>query len=222
MRGLCATASRGVRFTPLAVLAALIATTLTFGLGGSGPALAEPPKPPGPKASRAALAKLKIAPRGSYAGYDRDHFGDDWTPAGESCDTRDRVLQRDGRNVRTASGCRITGTWRSPYDGVIVTVSRNVDIDHVVPLGHAWRTGAKTWAPARREAFANDLREPQLVAVTYRSNRSKGDDAPDEWKPPRRAIWCLYARWWIDVKTAWQLTTTRPERTSLRAMLRRC
>ena len=104
----------------------------------------------------------------------------------------------------------------------MITVGRELDIDHVVPLAHAWRTGAKAWTKARRRAFANDLTEPQLIAVSAHSNRSKGDSPPDQWKPPRRAIWCLYARWWIDVKTVWHLTTTRPERTSLRAMLRRC
>jgi hypothetical protein len=93
---------------------------------------------------------------------------------------------------------------------------------HVVPLAHAWRTGAHLWSARRREAFANDLRAPELVAVTAHTNRSKSDSAPDEWKPPRRAAWCLYARWWIDVKTTWRLTVTSVERRALRAMLRRC
>ena len=182
----------------------------------------QPPTPPGARASQTALQRLTVASRGSYAGYSRARFGDGWAPAGEGCDIRDRVLQRDGRGVHTASGCRITGTWTSPYDGRVVRVAHELDIDHVVALAHAWRTGAQLWSARRREAFANDLRAPELVAVTAHTNRAKSDSAPDEWKPPRRAAWCLYARWWIAVKTTWRLTVTGLERRALRAMLRRC
>ena len=37
--------------------------------------------------------------------------------------------------------------------------------DHLVPLKEAWVSGAKDWTTAQREAFANDLTRPQLVAV---------------------------------------------------------
>ena len=71
-------------------------------------------------------------------------------------------------------------------------------------------------------AVRNDLREPQLIAVSASSNRSKGDSPPQEWKPPRRAIWCLYARWWTDVKATYRLTVTVAEKRALRVMLRTC
>lgn len=38
----------------------------------------------------------------------------------------------------------------------------------------AWLSGARNWTPAQREAFANDLTRPQLVAVTDNLNDSKG------------------------------------------------
>jgi hypothetical protein len=60
---------------------------------------------------------------------------------------------------------------------------------------------ARSWPGALRERFANDLADPQLIAVSASTNRPKGARSPDAWKPPRRAAWCLYARWWIDVKT---------------------
>jgi hypothetical protein len=135
---------------------------------------------------------------------------------------RDRVLQRDGQDIHTASGCRITGSWTSPYDGLRFTVGHKLDIDHVVPLAEAWMTGARAWSPARRQAFANDLTDPELVAVSAHANRAKGDSTPDEWKPPRHATWCVYARWWIDVKAVWRLTVTRTERSALSTMLGSC
>jgi hypothetical protein len=112
--------------------------------------------------------------------------------------------------------------WRSLYDGAIITARSQVQIDHIVPLANAWRSGASRWTRARRVRFANDLTDPQLVAVSASSNTSKGDRGPEEWKPPRREVWCLYARWWTDVKAIWHLTVTMSEQTALRTMLNTC
>jgi hypothetical protein len=133
------------------------------------------------------------------------------------------VLIRDGRNVTVEPGCRIvSGTWRSFYDGLTFTSSSRMDIDHVVPLANAWRSGARRWGDERRRDFANDPQDSQLIAVSASSNRSKGDQGPAAWKPPRRAAWCLYSRWWVQVKSHWRLTVTRPERTQLRRMVATC
>lgn len=58
-----------------------------------------------------------------------------------SCDTRDVVLKRDGKDVvQSSSTCSPTsGTWYSPYDGVSWTDSSDVDVDHLVPLSNAWK-----------------------------------------------------------------------------------
>jgi hypothetical protein len=101
----------------------------------------------------------------------------------------------------------VSGRWRSYYDGIEETVPGKLDIDHVVPLAEAWRSGASSWTASDRKRFANDLTDPQLVAVSYSSNRSKGDKGPEEWRP-RRAAWCLYARWWVRVKSVWNLRST--------------
>ena len=54
------------------------------------------------------------------------------------------------------------------------------------------------------------------------SNRSKGDQDPSEWKPPRRDYWCTYAQSWIAVKTYWKLSVTAAEKTALAEMLGSC
>jgi len=46
----------------------------------------------------------------------------------------------------------------TPTGGTTIRVPLRVDIDHVVPLGNAWRSGARRWTEARRRAFANDPR----------------------------------------------------------------
>jgi Protein of unknown function (DUF1524) len=181
-----------------------------------------PPSPPSAAKIRTAIGQLRVAAPLSMTGYSRARFPH-WISQGAGCDTRDRVLIRDARNVRVGAGCRIlSGTWRSFYDGLTFTSARRLDVDHVVPLANAWRSGARRWSTPRRRDFANDLQDSQLIAVSASSNRSKGDKGPDEWKPPRRAAWCLYSRWWVQVKRHWRLAVTRLERTELRRMVATC
>lgn len=172
--------------------------------------------------ARTQLAALKVAPVGTMAGYSRDKFTH-WAQQGDKCDTREVILQRDGTDVARDAQCRaVSGTWKSFYDGVLVTDAGKMDIDHVVPLAEGWRSGAAGWDAARRKAFANDLTGPQLLAVTAASNRSKGDQSPDLWQPPDKASWCAYGRAWTTVKSTYGLTVTEPEKKMLATMLDTC
>lgn len=193
--------------------------------GPASPTASAPPAAtPGPSGGSAAalLADLHVEAPGSMDGYSRDRFPH-WSEQHGDCDTREVVLQRDGEDVRTDDECHpVAGTWHSPYDGAVWHDSADVDIDHVVPLADAWRSGARAWSDDRREAFANDLVRPQLYAVTDNVNQSKGDSAPDEWKPPLQSDWCGYARDWVTVKHHYGLSVTAPEKQALTAMLERC
>ncbi|WP_306439690.1 HNH endonuclease family protein, partial [Streptomyces sp. BR123] len=176
----------------------------------------------GVEAARAQLAGLTVAPVGTMAGYGRDRFTH-WAEQGGTCNTREVVLRRDGTDVVQDAECRaVSGTWKSLYDGTVVTDASKVDIDHMVPLAEGWRSGASAWDAAKRKAFANDLARPQLLAVTAASNRSKGDQSPDQWQPPDRSSWCLYGRAWTTVKSAYGLTVTEAEKKTLTRMLDTC
>nr|WP_179725165.1 HNH endonuclease family protein [Saccharopolyspora hordei] len=170
------------------------------------------------------LEELRVAPSGSMDGYSRERFPH-WKAqpqAGKNCNTREAVLARDGVDVRTNNACEaVSGTWTSAYTGETMTDPSDIDIDHMVPLANAWRSGASAWDDARREQFANDVRLPQLVAVDASSNRSKGDQDPSQWKP-ERAAWCDYATKWVTVKHAYELTVTQAEKQALREMLATC
>ncbi|KAI2793435.1 putative secreted protein [Penicillium oxalicum] len=184
------------------------------------------PSPPGiPSAStaRTELASLTVAPQGPQDGYSRSKFPH-WIKQSGSCDTRDVVLKRDGTNVvQSTSGCSITGgTWISPYDGATWTQASDVDIDHLVPLSNAWKSGASAWTTAQRQAFANDLVNPQLLAVTDNVNESKGDQGPEDWKPPLSSYYCTYAEMWVKVKSVYKLTVTSAEKSALQEMLATC
>ncbi|MFB7747080.1 hypothetical protein [Streptomyces sp. NPDC056132] len=129
----------------------------------------------------------------AMAGYSRTKFPH-WAMQGNQCDTREIVLRRDGQNVVQDDKCRaVSGTWHSEYDGKNLTAASQVDVDHMVPLAAAWRAGVDQWDTPRRKAFANDLEHSRLIAVSAASNRSKGDQTPDLWKPPLQSYWCTYS-----------------------------
>lgn len=175
---------------------------------------------PSPDRARALLDGLAVAEPGSMAGYSRDKFPH-WSSS-DGCTTRQTVLLRDGSEVRTDDDCQpVSGTWHSAFDDTVLRDASEVDIDHLVPLANAWRSGADTWAPERREQFANDLRHPQLIAVSARSNREKGDQSPDQWQPIR-GFWCAYALAWTGTKHAYDLTVTQDERNTLTKMVDTC
>lgn len=168
------------------------------------------------------LAALTVAPEDSMSGYSRKKFRH-WIGQDGECNTRELVLQRQGSDVERDAECRVTsGRWVSPYDGKQIDDDADLDIDHLVPLAEAWRSGARSWTDDQRERFANDLDSPQLVAVTAGENRAKGDQDPAEWRPSRRAYWCAYAVGWIVVKTLYRLRVDQREHDALIDLLKTC
>lgn len=159
------------------------------------------------------------------AGYDRDRFSH-WVDADrDGCDTRREVLITEStRRVSVRAGCFLArGRWVSAYDGRVTRDPPTFDVDHVVPLAEAWRSGARRWSAARRRSFANDLGDRRtLRAVSAKSNRSKGDSDPSDWLPPRASFRCAYAKQWVAVKVRWGLSADRAEKRALNKLLRGC
>lgn len=200
--------------------AALLATAATL-LTGT-PAQAAPPAPVSAATARAYLGELTVKAEGSSDGYSRDKFPH-WSTQSGACNTREVVLKRDGTDVQQDASCAATsGTWKSPYDGGTWTAASDVDIDHVVPLSEAWKSGANGWTTSQREGFANDLTRPQLIAVTDNVNQSKGDQDPAEWMPPTESYHCYYARMWVDVKHHYKLNVNTEEKAALASVLNGC
>lgn len=171
--------------------------------------------------ARERLAELTVAEWEQMRGYSRDRFSH-WLTV-DGCDVRQTVLARDGDDIESEEdSCRVTGgSWYSAFDGATLTDPGDVDIDHMVPLANAWRTGASQWDDDRRADFANDLDTPQLIAVSASSNRAKGDQDPSQWQPDR-AYWCQYAHDWVAVKHHWELSVTEAEQAALSDMLDTC
>lgn len=175
-----------------------------------------------PAASPAGLAdQLTIAPEANADSYHRDLFGGGWVDADhDGCDTRCEVLEAERRSdLPGLAG----GGWLSAYDGYMTSDASELEIDHVVALAEAWRSGASGWDPQRRIAYANDLDEPRaLIAVTAATNGAKSDRDPSSWQPPSDAAWCEFATSWVTVKVRWGLTADQGEVDALRNMLTSC
>jgi len=178
--------------------------------------------------SISALAKLKVRPLGSQAGYDRDYFSDGWGNIG-SCDVRNYILRRDLTNVtwRSDANCLVaTGRLKDPYTGRVINFVRGVktslavQIDHVVSLSNAWKTGAASASATTRYNIAND--PLNLLAVDGPTNGSKSDLDASQWLPPNRAYHCAFISRQVAVKLKYRLWVTTAEKTAMTKVLRTC
>ncbi|MFD3496257.1 HNH endonuclease family protein [Streptomyces sp. NPDC058690] len=204
----------------LTTLIAAATTVLTF--LGTTPAQAALPTPVSAATARSYLASLTVSAEHSRTGYSRDLFPH-WITISGACNTRETVLKRDGSSVVTDSSCAATsGSWYSPYDGATWYAASDVDIDHLIPLAEAWDSGADNWTTSKRQALANDLTRPQLLAVTDNVNQSKGDQDPATWWPSRTTYRCTYARAWVQVKYYYGLSVDSAEKSALSSVLNGC
>lgn len=181
------------------------------------------------------LDSLKVV-NGASVNYDRDEWRH-WDNLTSCWTVREQVLYRDAvpgsANLRDRNGTKTTdvkkaceiigGTWRDPYTNTTFTNPADLDIDHMVALGAAARSGGQAWSGDRKRDYANDLSNPtHLLAVSASANRSKGDKTPDAWKPANKAFSCSYARAWIGVKKNYSLTVTSAEKKALAGLLGTC
>jgi len=207
----------GIHRRRLAAIA--VALSVAVGLG----TMLAPPASAKERSMQSLLKSLKVAPE-RPAGYNRSLFPH-WDSVGRGCTVRSIVLIEEARSgPSTGRSCPVgSGTWFSEFDGVTVTEPGRLDIDHMVPLAEAWRSGARHWSPPVRRAFANDLGySGSLIAVTASSNRSKGDQDPARWLPPRTAYRCTYIGEWIAVKWRWRLRVDASEQAALRVQVSAC
>ncbi|GHH77312.1 hypothetical protein GCM10017772_37970 [Promicromonospora soli] len=210
---------------PLRGLLTAVITLLLFAavaIVAAPPAGALPPGTPSKATAQTELNSLTVRTEESMTGYSRDLFPH-WINQGNNCNTRETVLKRDADSITVGSDCSATsGRWYSYYDGATWYQASDLDIDHIVALAEAWRSGARHWTTSERQSFANDLSGPQLIAVTDNVNQSKGDQDPSTWQPPLSSARCAYSKWWIHTKYRWGLHLQSSEKSALQTMLNTC
>jgi hypothetical protein len=173
-------------------------------------------------ASAAEKITLTIA-ADQIGGYSRSLFKHWIDVDKDGCNTRYEVLIAEAIvKPKVSAGCYLTGgRWRSSYDGKVFTNPTGLDIDHMVPLAEAWRSGAWAWTATQRMDFANDLEDSRsLIAVTASLNRSKGDRDVAVWLPLRAQ--CNYISNWIAVKWRFDLTVDPIEGEFLQSKITAC
>ena len=210
---------------PTAVATRLPAPTQTAAPTAVPVPTAVPPAAAGAPAGDAPQLNLRSA--GTVPGYDRATWKH-WVDADGDCqDTRAEVLIAESLEPVTftsSANCTVLGgRWYDPYTGAFFSVAGDLDVDHFIPLSNAHSSGGAAWARDRKRDFANSLNDADhLIAVSASANRSKGNRAPDEWKPPNQGYWCEYAYDWIRVKSAWGLSATAGEWAALSSMTATC
>jgi len=175
------------------------------------------------------LDTIDRRPRETGDGYSREQFGERWADVdGNGCDTRNDALARDLADVTLRRGtCLVqSGTLHDPYSGTTIDFERGpvsseaVQIDHVVALYDAWRTGAASWSLERRTQLAND--PANLAAVDGPTNFAKGHSDAATWLPPNEGYRCEYVAAQVRIKAAYGLWMTPAEHEASRHVLAGC
>jgi len=180
--------------------------------------------------ARSALAALPVKGPAPLTGYSRAAFGPAWADVDRSgCDQRNQVLARDMTAVQLRKGSRCvvaSGRLLDPYTGKQINFVRGqgtseaVQIDHVVALADAWRTGAQQLDQHTRAQMAGDLVE--LLAVDGPTNQAKRDRDAAAWLPANKAYRCNYVARQVAVKIKYRLWVIPAERDAIDRVLAGC
>lgn len=153
-------------------------------------------------------------------GYVREEWHDGWdTTPGEQCNMRHTLLLEAAVEVTDQHGCHLTGTWVSQWDLRHVHDSRQLHIDHVVPLAEAHRSGGHLWDRATKNEFAHYGNN--LVVTSSESNGSKSDLEPGQWLPAPEAT-CTFVTIWVETKLVWNLSVDYGELQALERLAQNC
>jgi len=167
--------------------------------------------------------------------YDRKEFGHGWKDNDkDGQDERQEALiywhrERGWKKlglkekpelIIRSDGKVVSGFWMCRFTGQYFELPSQLDIDHMVPLLHAWVSGANEWTPDKRSQYANGFgiksrMRSWLVPVQASANRSKGARGPDKWLPSRERYHLHYAAAWIHAKRYWKMSVTSAEKSAL-------
>jgi hypothetical protein len=183
---------------------------------------------PASETAISAVGKLLVRGKAPMTGYERSAFSDGWASIG-SCDMRNFILKRDLTNLtwRERPDCTVnSGVLKDPYTGKTIKYLRGVktsmavQIDHVVALAAAWRTGAQNISAELRYELAND--PLNLLAVDGPTNSKKSDADAATWLPPKKSYRCKYIARQVAVKVKYQLWLVQAEKDAMMRVLETC
>lgn len=157
--------------------------------------------------------------------YDRKkHFGT-WivdSRTGGCINTRGLVLIRDSKTqvgMLPGNTCTVaTGQWTDPYSNKVINSSVDIQIDHMVPLKHAYIAGGWKWDAKLKCLYANYMGyKGHLVSSSGVENQLKSDSTPYSYLPPNSGYVCTYLAEWLKIKMIWNLALIPPEAQAITA-----
>jgi hypothetical protein len=156
--------------------------------------------------------------------YDRSDWPH-WLDSDRDCqNTRHEILIQTSTkpvSFKSDNKCNVlTGEWYDPYSGETYLVSKDLDLDHIVPLKFAHGHGADKWSRQLKAGFANDL--ANLILVQASLNRQKGAKGPDEWLPPNHRYRCEYIKLFNNVMAKYDLAYIPSEQRIVNRMVEAC
>lgn len=126
--------------------------------------------------------------------YNRDDWPH-WLDSDNDCqNTRHEMLIQASTKAVTFKSekqCNVLfGEWYDPYSNETFTTSKDLDLDHIVPLKFAHGHGASRWSREQKALFAND--RDNLILAQASLNRQKGAKGVSDWLPPNHQYRCAY------------------------------
>tara|TARA_R110000765_G_scaffold414406_1_gene514906 strand:+ start:229 stop:1002 length:774 start_codon:yes stop_codon:yes gene_type:complete len=148
-----------------------------------------------------------------------------WLDTDKDCqNTRHELLIQTSTepvSFKSEKQCNVLlGQWYDPYSGETYSVSKELDLDHIVPLKFAHGHGGDKWSRQRKALFANDVEN--LILVQASLNRQKGAKGLDEWLPPNLSYRCEYIRLFNDIINRYELKYIPAERRIVNRMVKAC
>lgn len=127
--------------------------------------------------------------------YDRT----EWIKASQWKKARRATLARDSNAT-----CKC---WIDPYTKLKIDNRNKVDIDHIIPLKYVSDHGGESFSAETKNKLATD--PDNLLSVSQKANRSKGDKGLSEWTPSFSK--CLYIKHWQIVSKRYSITLSKED-----------
>jgi 5-methylcytosine-specific restriction endonuclease McrA len=148
-----------------------------------------------------------------------------WLDDDKDCqNTRHEILiQTSTKPVefKTDNECNVlAGGWYDPYSGDTFSISKDLDLDHIVPLKFAHGHGADKWSREHKAMFANDL--DNLILAKASLNRQKGAKGPTDWLPTNFPYRCEYIARFNAVMLKYKLAYISSEQRIVNLMIKAC
>jgi len=134
------------------------------------------------------------------------------------CSSYERSDYSYPRSIESAI-IRIQGGMYSPYDLTCFSSSHQSDVEHIVAIAEAHRSGMCARGKLERKQFTSDLLNLTLATSELNREHKVAKDAA-EWLPPENQCW--YAGRIVAVKKKYELSVDKAERRALQSVLKRC